>query len=462
MSFDKYLSTIFNSEKTIRIFSYFLTFFCITIGFLFWEVALHGFFISHQKRIIALVLMTLWSFIFFFIFFYLKKIKVRFYVCLLLLTYSLFYSLWASSWGMIPSTITYFFPELTVTIIIVIIFIYLGILKLHRSEIDENLSLLFSRHYIREIFILLLFLSSIFLFVKGKYDNTDGIIEKHLIYFSDRNYFPMDYRLLPPYLVETTAHLFEDSGVDYLSYRPRLYKIYILGALTLAFYLYYIFLTRFFRREVALFISFLLFALFHISFYVGGLFEDPFNILFFVLGIIFLYSQKEILFFFIVFLSSFNRETTWFLIFFYVCHHIQFINKKNFWKLFLKMVFLAAIFIGVIVYKFSIKPINEMTFHNEIQSNYLWYNFSCEHCNLHLFLFLSSFWILAFFFMEFPKELQFFKRLNFVTPFFVAWHYLGLIREVRYFIIIALIIVPLGMSLLFPDAILQKAQKELH
>lgn len=374
-----------------------------------------------------------------------KSEKLKLYTSLILIIYGIFLTLWLYYWGFI----VFFFKEVFSLIYLLLPLLLYNLLKIINNQ--QNISKMFSRKKVVNFLIIFLMFSLIFLIVKNRYGENFEIEERHKLYFSDRNVLPIDYRLVTPYLVEATSSFYDKIGIVYLSEIGRLHKVYAVIFLTLAFFLYYLFLKNFFKDETSLMISLLLLLIFYISFWVGGLFEDPFNLLIFVLGLIAIYHNKYYLLLVLVFFSSFNRETTWFLIFMYFVNNFNISKiRNNLAKLLINTGILTVIFLGINFLKIIFKPIKSSELGLTI------YNFTCEHCNLHLFLILNIFWIMALFFLEYPKEVKFFSRLNFITPFFIVWHYLSLIREVRYFIVIGLIIVPLGISLMFPDSLRKK------
>lgn len=451
----------FNSKKISEITTLTAMIILWIVGFIAWSSLTHLFLIGseHPKKYFMLALTVVWTAGLIYLSFTHSNKILRLYHLLGFVVYSFLYTGWVYTNGFLYNAwpirliLSNGFLFNFILLLFVILFILICFIILKNKE--RGLSKLFTKNHLRELFIILLLLSMSFFLVQNKYGITEnGVMEDvHKMYFTDRNFFPPDHRILVPYMVEATSIIFRNMEFDYLTNITRLYKIYTIITLTAAFYLYYYLLKIFFRKDSALLISVLLFSFFCIAFNVGGLTDDPLNLLSFVIGLILIYYRRDFFLWILILISSFGKETVWFLVFMYFVHNSQWINKKN-WKWTLsKTSILALTFIMVSLIKITIKPIHSSEF------NWIIFNLSCGYCLLYVFLILNIFWITALFFAEHPPELKFFSRLNFVTPFFIAWHYLGLMREIRFFIIIGLILLPLGIGLLFPNSLLTKNDK---
>lgn len=442
-----------NFEKINKYSIWALSIFFLLFGFRLWDKIIFKVYlknVGHIHKSLLLILGLVWTFSLIVFLCTNKKSRLKLYYALILFCYTSLYQIWLVLWGFPLGTPFstlgfYFFLFAIVGLTLITILIFYTTMYL------KPISHVFSRKYMQDILIFILFFSMIFLISIDVYD-TRNPEDIHQNYFSDRNMFPPDHRILVPSFIETSKMIFEKLQMPYLAKVQRLYKAYLIPILLLAFYLYYLFLTKFLKKTTALLASIILLSMFYFSFRVGGLVDDPFNLLAFVIGLILIYYKKDIYLWLLVFIASFNKETIWLLVFMYFVYNFQFITKKNWWRLFGKTTIMALTFFGVMLFRIILKPIHGTDF------NWIIYNFTCEQCVLHVFLILNIFWILSFFFAEYPKQLKFFSRLNFVTPFFVAWHYFGLIREIRFFVIIGLILVPLGLSLLFPDSVLKKEE----
>lgn len=445
----------FDRDRIDKIFIVAASLFFLIFAIFIWHLILLKVYlpgVEHPKKLVLLMLGLIWTSGFISILLIKTSLRFKLYSLLMLNVGTILYDGWITHWGF-KLNFHLFFDWRTRFFILSGIFIILCLPIWIRGRKSKVGIRLFSKPMVQEIFIFILIFSLVFFVTLESYTRRNPA-NWHPIYFSERHLFTGHYRLLIPSFIEVAHNLFSALHFDYFADLQRLYKIYMLTAMTLAIYLYYYFLKIFFKKENALLISILLLLLFYLSFKVAGLIEDPLNLLSFVIGLILIYYRKDFFLWLLIFISSFNKELIFFLVFMYFIHNTQFITRKNWIKIFEKTSLMAVTFILVMLFKIFIKPIKE--FDENAAIAFSGFNITCTPCILKAFLILNIFWVFSLFFKEYPKQLRFFSRLNFITPFYILYSNLTFMREMRFAIIIALILLPLGMGLLFPDSLAKK------
>jgi hypothetical protein len=193
---------------------------------------------------------------------------------------------------------------------------------------------------------------------------------------------------------------------------------------------------------------------------------DIFNLVIFILALLTLYENKFFLFLLLIFFGTFNRETTWFLLPVLFLHDFK--NKKGFYRTMIAFVVIALPYFGLrlLIHSddaswFTIEKFSQNLpfLSSEMTTTALIANF-------HTATFLLPFIILTG--MNFKKHPDFLRIAAFITPLFIAIHYvLGSIIETRLWLPLVIILIPTSLNtilLLFEEqnSIQMKKQKVLN
>jgi hypothetical protein len=249
-------------------------------------------------------------------------------------------------------------------------------------------------------------------------------------------------RILFPFLYEYTEQVLHEFSVPYFSDELRLYKISLiltLAGIGLAFQWY---LELWFSEGPAFSGTLFLFLVIHYTYMFGGHIDSLFNLLLFIVCASLIVRKINWLLYIIIPLGALNRETILFVPFLYFLAEYSDQNKWNAcWKS------ITLFLSGFLIY--GIIRLLRVGFDSSGYSDLFFWNFACHHCNLTLFFMFHLFWILAF--IGLSQKPFILQRWAISIPFFIVVHYhLGSVREVRMFLPLAVIIIPLALWVLFP------------
>ncbi|MGB5847725.1 MAG: hypothetical protein WBH40_04495 [Ignavibacteriaceae bacterium] len=257
---------------------------------------------------------------------------------------------------------------------------------------------------------------------------------------------PHVYRIFLPYLVTGLHSIFSFlSLVDI----DLFLKIFFLIICQLTFYYY---LRNFFSILVSLTGVFILDILLSFTFssIIGpsiGENADLLNFAIFVMALNALYKNSFGLVLVLLFIGTFNRETTWFLIPIIFLH--DFFLKKNMYGSLLASLAVAIPYFGL---RIIIRPsvpgwftfegiIRNIPFLSpETTANAL-------RANVHTAVLLGPLIILSL--LDFKKHPHFLRIASYITPLFVVLHYIfGTIIETRLWLPLFILLIPLALSTL--------------
>lgn len=255
---------------------------------------------------------------------------------------------------------------------------------------------------------------------------------------------PYVYRVLVPYSVKGISQLLPMMGEVTIDY---FLKVFILFLCQISFFVYM-------RNIFSSFES--LFAVLWLDYLVGfslTAFQGPsvietgdlFNLAVFIISLILIRRNSTILLYLLLFIGTFNRETTWFIL------PIVFLNdfmlKKGITRSLAVLFAIALPYFGL---RFGIHTESPSWFIvNGISRNIPFlestFTFQALSANLHFIALIGPLLFLAI--IGFKDRPQFLKIAASVVPLFIIMHYfVGLINEFRIWIPLYVLLIPLAVD----------------
>lgn len=262
---------------------------------------------------------------------------------------------------------------------------------------------------------------------------------------------PFVYRVLIPRIEKTINDLFNSFSLSNIDF---FLKIILLVICQLSFYFY----LRFFSPLLTALAGVLLLDV-YIGFTLSSLIGqtavetiDLFNLLIFILGLIFLFSDKFLLLCITLFIGTFNRETTW--LFLPIIIVFDFYSKR---KILRSLFAFAAVAIPFFSLRLLINPMSADWFTLKgIVANIPFLDETTHLkaivANIKFFILLGPLLIISLY--RFREHPLFLKAAASVTPVFILVHYVfGTIIETRLWMPLFVILIPLLLDSLkrFPD-----------
>lgn len=169
--------------------------------------------------------------------------------------------------------------------------------------------------------------------------------------------------------------------------------------------------------------------------------SEPLNIFIFILSMLLIIEEKYYILLLIIIIGSFNKLT---IIFIPAAYFLYNFKRVTFWKLTIKtiLLFLPVFAIcGGLRYYFRNNPY-------QCELIQLHYNFSSIFFIAKPIILYNLFWILPF--ISFKSKPIFLRRVSLIVPVFVVLHFIiGIVFEVRLFLPLAPILIPMGLLTIF-------------
>lgn len=255
---------------------------------------------------------------------------------------------------------------------------------------------------------------------------------------------PYVYRVLIPYLLlgtKTVLTFISFTGIDFLL------KVLLLTICQV--YLFY-YLRIFFSSLVSIMGVVILDVL--LSFTFSSIMgpsvvetADIFNLAIFILALFTLQKNKFVLFLLLIFVGTFNRETTWFLL--PVLFLNDFKNKKGFYRTMIAFVVIAVPYFGLrlLIHSDDAGWFTVEKFSQNIPFLSGGFTTKALIANFHTAIFLLPLIILTC--INFKKHPDFLRTTIYVTPLFIVVHYLlGSIIETRLWLPLVIILLPTSLN----------------
>jgi hypothetical protein len=257
---------------------------------------------------------------------------------------------------------------------------------------------------------------------------------------------PYVYRIFIPYLV-AGIH----SVIPFLSYVniDLLLKIFFLILCQVTFFYY---LRNFFPEIISLTGVFILDILLSFTFssILGpsiGENNDLLNMAVFTLALISLYKNSFFFFMIILFIGTFNRETTWFLI--PILFFNDLISKRKLYRTLFAFIAVAVPYFGL---RMIIQPpVSDWFLFESLERNIPFLSSelttSALIANAHTLFLLGPLIILSL--INFKKNPNFLQAASYITPLFIILHYIfGSIIETRLWLPLFILLIPLSLTTL--------------
>lgn len=277
-----------------------------------------------------------------------------------------------------------------------------------------------------------------------------GFTENTLLYFegiADGSLpGPYAYRVLVPYMILGIHHIFPDASIISIDY---ILKIILLAACQFIFYFY----LRLFFAPITSFAGVLMLDVlvaFTLSSIMGPSIaetSDLVNLIVFSLAFMTIYENKFTPLVAILFIGSFNRETTLLILPLFILN--DYLSKRNAYR---GLIVAAAVVVPYFALRIIIQTSMPQWFTFDGLSRNIPFLSSKDTmkaimANIHVAVLLVPLLILSFHrFMDRPL---FLRTAMIVTPFFIPIHYIfGTIIETRLWMPLFVVLIPLTLSTL--------------
>ncbi len=245
---------------------------------------------------------------------------------------------------------------------------------------------------------------------------------------------PHQYRILIPYLSE----LMQRAGTPFKE------SYVIIRAITdfLGAILLHLYLKKWFDTKTCV-----IGVLFYLGtvplVYTRSLFQsiDSLNLLFFLIGYIIIRDRRDIFLFPLLLIAMFNRETSIMLILVYLFYRYDELKIKQLGiNVFSLFVVAIGTYIGIRLIYAPNKPYCDFF--------YFLYNFKNPLSFVYMILFFNIFLLYAW--TDLKNKPKFLRRSSLMIPFFVVIHWtISIVQEIRLFMPLIPIILPLGLISIF-------------